>query len=51
MELNITELETAEQAQNAPSIYSVFNLVYDGKLLVDHYISNTRFLNIIKKEL
>jgi hypothetical protein len=51
LELTITELETAKQAQNAPSIYSVFNLVYDGKLITDHYVSNTRFLNILKKEL
>jgi ribosomal protein S18 acetylase RimI-like enzyme len=51
LELKITEMKTAEQAQNAPSIYSVFNLVYDGKLITDHYVSNTRFLNILKKEL
>ena len=51
LKLIITELETAKQAQNAPSIYSVFNLVYDGKLITDHYVSNTRFLNILKKEL
>ena len=51
LELKITELKTATQAQNAPSIYSVFNIVYDGKLITDHYVSNTRFLNILKKEL
>ena len=51
LELKITELETAKQAQNAPSIYSVFNLVYNGKLITDHYVSSTRFLNILKKEL
>jgi ribosomal protein S18 acetylase RimI-like enzyme len=51
LKLEITELEKAKQAQNAPSIYSVFNLVYDGKLITDHYVSNTRFLNILKKEL
>ena len=51
LELKITELKTAKQAQNAPSIYSVFNLVHDGELLADHYISNTRFLNILRKEL
>jgi ribosomal protein S18 acetylase RimI-like enzyme len=51
LELKVTKLETAKQAQNAPSIYSVFSLVYDGKLIADHYISNTRFLNILKKEL
>ena len=51
LKLKITELKTAKQAQNAPSIYSVFNLVYNGKLLADHYISMTRFRNIIEKEL
>ena len=47
--LKVTELKNAEQAQNAPSLYAVFNLIYNGKLLMDHYISNTRFLNIINK--
>jgi len=47
----IIELNTAAQAQRAPSLYSVFNLIYDGKLLADRYISTTRFLNIVKKEL
>ena len=51
LELKITELETPDQAQNAPSIYAVFNLVHDGKLIIDHYISTTRFRNIIKKDL
>jgi hypothetical protein len=51
LELKITELKTAKQAQNAPSIYSVFNLIYNGKLITDHYVSNTRFLNILRKEL
>jgi len=51
LELKVTELKSAEQAQTAPSIYAVFNLIYNGKLLMDHYISNTRFLNIINKEI
>ncbi len=52
LKLKVTELKNAKQAQNSPSVYGgVFNLVKDGKLLVDHYISNTRFLNILKKEL
>ena len=51
LKLKVTELKNAVQAQNAPSVYAVFNLVYNGKLLADHYISNTRFLNIIEKEL
>jgi N-acetylglutamate synthase-like GNAT family acetyltransferase len=51
LKIDVVELKTAEQAQEAPSIYAVFNLVNDGRLLSDHYISNTRFLNILKKEL
>jgi ribosomal protein S18 acetylase RimI-like enzyme len=51
LKIDIVELKTPEQAQAAPSIYAVFNLVNDGKLLSDHYLSTTRFLNILNKEL
>lgn len=51
LKIEVTELKTAKQAQDAPSIYSVFNLIYNGKLLADRYVSNTRFLNIINKEI
>ncbi|MFZ5391927.1 MAG: GNAT family N-acetyltransferase [Patescibacteria group bacterium] len=50
IKLNITEIDSAKKAQSAPGIYSVFNLIKDGQLLADRYISITRFLNIIKKE-
>jgi hypothetical protein len=51
LKMDVVELKTPEQAREAPSIYAVLNLVNDGKLLADHYISNTRFLNILNKEL
>ena len=51
LDVNITEIKTAKQAQNAPSLYATFNLIYNGKLLADRYISTTRFKNILKKEL
>jgi len=51
LKVKITELKSAKEAQNAPSVYGTFNLVFNGKLLADHYISNRRFLNIIEKEL
>lgn len=51
LKVKTIQLKNAKEVQKAPSIYGVFNLVYNGKLLADHYISNTRFLNIIKKEL
>ncbi len=47
--LTVTELKTAQQAQNAPSIYAVFNLIHNGTILVDRYISQTRLKNILKK--
>ncbi|WP_372934867.1 YoaP domain-containing protein [Mariniphaga sediminis] len=50
LNLVITEMKTPEEAQNAPSLYSTFNLIYNGKILADRYISNTRFNNILKKE-
>ena len=51
LSLKVTELKTAKQAQNAPSVYAIFNLINNGKLLEDHYISNKRFTNLIEKEL
>jgi hypothetical protein len=50
-EPEIIELRTCEEAQKAPSAYGVFNLIYYGKILADRYISTTRFVNIIKKEI
>lgn len=51
IDLQLTRLESAEEAQSAPSGFGVFSLLHDGKLLEDHYISATRFKNILKKEL
>jgi ribosomal protein S18 acetylase RimI-like enzyme len=50
LNLQITELKTPDEAQQAPSLYTTFNLISDGKLLADRYISLTRFNNILKKE-
>jgi hypothetical protein len=47
----VIKIRTAREAQNAPSVYSAFNLIYNGKLLADRYISTTRFMNIVRKEL
>jgi len=47
----IVELKSSKQAQGAPSPFGVFSIILDGKLVADHPISNTRFMNIMKKEL
>jgi len=51
MDPDIIEITNPYQAQNAPTLYSVFNLIHNGKILADRYISTTRFENIIKKEI
>ena len=47
--LNVIDLRSPEDAQNAPTPYAVFSLIYNGKLLADHPISCTRFRNIMNK--
>jgi hypothetical protein len=51
LEIEVVELKSAAEAQKAPSLYGVFNLIHEGKLLADRYISTTRFKNILEKEL
>ncbi len=51
IELKISKLLTADEAKHAPSGFGAFSLMHNGKLLADHYISKTRFMNILKKEL
>lgn len=48
--LKVTRITTPKQAQNGPSGFGTYALVKDGKLLADHYISKTRFENILKKQ-
>jgi hypothetical protein len=49
--LRVTVLKSACAAQNAPTFTGVFSLLYDGRLLADHYVSQGRFRNILRKEL
>jgi L-amino acid N-acyltransferase YncA len=51
LEPKITLLHSASEAQNAPSYYGVFNLLWNGRLLSDHYVSKGRFKNLLKKEI
>jgi L-amino acid N-acyltransferase YncA len=43
------ELKTAREAQSAPTPYAVFSIIYNGEVVADHMISNTRFKNILKQ--
>ena len=51
IDLNISKIRTIKDAKAAPSGFGTFNLLRDGRLLEDHYISHTRFRNILRKEL
>lgn len=48
--LKVKKIKSPQEAQNGPSGFGTFALLKDGKLLADHYISRTRFENIIRKE-
>ena len=51
IDLKVSKIHTVKEAKMAPSGFGVFNLLHDGKLLDDHYLSATRFRNILKQEL
>jgi hypothetical protein len=51
LELKVRVLRTAREAQNAPSYYGVFNLIWNGRLLSDHYVSKGRFKNLLEREI
>ena len=51
LELKVTVIKSPREAQNAPSYYGVFNLVWNGRLLSDHYVSKGRFRNLLRREI
>ena len=51
IDLKVKEIKTANEAQQGPSGFGTFALIKDGKLLEDHYLSETRFKTILKKEM
>jgi GNAT superfamily N-acetyltransferase len=51
VDLKITVLRSAREAQRAPSYYGVFNLLWNGRLLSDHYVSKGRFKGLLRREI
>jgi hypothetical protein len=45
----VVDLESWRDAQDAPTPYAVFSLIYNGRLVADHQVSRSRFRNIIRK--
>jgi len=46
---SVVNIESCHDAQNAPTPYAVFALIYEGRLVADHQISRTRFRSIMNK--
>ena len=46
---NIISLKNYKEAQNSPCAFGTFCIIYDGKVIAHHPISNTRFKNIMNK--
>ncbi len=51
LELHVTVLDSPKKARHAPSYYGVYSLVWNGRLLSDHYVSKGRFKNLLRKEI
>ena len=45
----LIDLEDADAAQNIPNPFGTFCIIYNGKIVAHHPISNTRFENIMKE--
>ena len=46
---SIIELRNCQEAQNSPCPFGTFCIVYNGKVIAHHPVSNTRFVNIMNK--
>jgi len=51
IKLKVKKLKNSTEAKNSPSGFGVYSLIKNGKLIEDHYLSKTRFKNILKEEL
>jgi GNAT superfamily N-acetyltransferase len=45
----VIDLKNYADAQNSPCAFGTFCILYQGKVIAEHPISKTRFVNIIKK--
>lgn len=50
IDLKVSKITSTKGSQKAPTGFGVFNILKDDKEIEDHYLSKTRFLNILEKE-
>ncbi|NCA80114.1 MAG: GNAT family N-acetyltransferase [Sphingobacteriia bacterium] len=51
LKTNLIDLKNTETAQQTPCPFGTFCIIFNGKVISHHPISNTRFENIMNKEL
>jgi hypothetical protein len=51
LKTNVVDLNDAHAVQNTPCAFGSFCMIYNGKIISHHPVSNTRFENIMKKEM
>ncbi|MDA3943132.1 MAG: YoaP domain-containing protein [Bacteroidetes bacterium] len=51
LKTRLVDLADANAAQHTPCAFGTFSIIYNGKIISHHPISNTRFENIMKKEI
>jgi hypothetical protein len=49
IKVTLIDLQDVQAAQRSPCAFGTFCIIYDGKILSHHPISNNRFKNIIEK--
>jgi hypothetical protein len=47
---NIIDLKNCQEAQNSPCPFGTFCIVYNGKVVAEAPTSNTRFKNIMNRQ-
>ena len=47
--VNLIELADAKAVQNAPNPFGTFCIIFNGKIITHHPVSNTRFENIMRE--
>lgn len=51
LKTNVVDLNDANAVQNTPCAFGSFCMIYNGKIISHHPVSNTRFENIMKEEM
>lgn len=49
LDIQLVDLKNAQAVQNSPCPFGTFGILYNGKVISHHPISNTRFENIMEK--